>query len=84
MIMNEHQINEIDKPKVQWLSMSSKFAGICVNCNEVINQGESILGIKKMVQSIKTVLLFLLQLFNHKNLQFGLILKNIRIKNCKV
>ena len=47
--MNEHQkfiTDEIDKPKIQWISISSKFAGTCVECNGEINQGESILWCK--------------------------------------
>ncbi len=48
--MNEHQkfiTDELDKPKVQWLSMSAKFAGTCIECNGAIDRGESILWNKK-------------------------------------
>lgn len=47
--MNEHQksiIDEIKKPNDRWISMSSKFASVCVECNGEINQDESILWCK--------------------------------------
>jgi len=48
--MNEHQkfiTDSLDKPKSKWFSMSSKFAGICVSCNGVIDKGDSILWNKE-------------------------------------
>ncbi len=48
--MDEHQrsiTDSLDKPKSKWLSMSSKYVGTCVQCNGVINQGESILWNKE-------------------------------------
>lgn len=55
--MNEHQefiTDSLDTPEPKWISILSKFAGTCVECHGVIDQGDSILWNKKNGAKHKT------------------------------
>jgi len=49
--MDEHEktlLNEIRKPDVRWVTMTSKYGGKCIECNQGISKGDSILWTKSM------------------------------------
>ena len=49
--MDKHEqfiLDEIRKPGVKWHTMISKYGGKCIECNQAINKGDSILWAKSL------------------------------------